>query len=650
MRQFPPEDEATWKSELTIVECALGWREGLTTLCNAGYRANRAFEIVIFRGDSFSATAMMGSDINIDGDFLNSIAHRHSDADGTPEIHRAIITWAANCLRIRRIELQDLALAKLPVVITEALSLNTTQPPDSISGKLIEELKGIGIAIPRLLIPTNEPVFHSFRKTAGAAIHLAEALYEAKFCDIDALNLRGQTPLEVAFTELFDSRCDRWPESFFPAILWMMRHGSPVHRPLEPQKVRPLFALACLYGTDYNYRHRFTEWCWENDETMERLHTKLERVADDDEPMNLAKFWDLFTDSDSESSSDWESSLDWESFALRIDAESSHIWDEDMFPDAVEHAGDSRSYISGDRSISFPASRRSTRSVVDEPSEHESSDSELDGSIRYRGRLQRAPHDAPHNLISEVAQHDLELEDDCDCYCSINGCFPTHMITVLKPYGSIKSWIQIQDEIFSWIHDCGASYHQSHRYIAAACRLEVFSRLGMAHTCCRRDVLFHCVHLSDDTRLELQEEDADSKMQLDLIMEVFDAAIKRYTWWSLRYLWARWWRKLDAILPPLLPWERGLQYCVLQSEMPSDARSPLLQLRELRHAVILKGLGYKGDVDFLDVIKDHVPVLLDLAAPLRITPNVRVGPARSRERPVHSRPARDNRFTRRRSF
>jgi hypothetical protein len=642
MRRFPPEDEAAWKCELTIVECALGWQEGLVTLCNAGYRANHAFEMAIFRGDSFSTTAMMGSDIHIDDRFLNSIAQVHSGKGGTPEIHREIITWAANCLRFRRIELQDLALAKLPVVITEALGLSMTKPPDSISGRLIEELEGIGIAIPRLLLPTSQPVFHSFSKTAGAAIHLAEALYEAKFCEVDALNLSGRTPLEDAFMALFRGRYDRWPEFYLPTILWMMRRGSPVDRPLGPGKVRPLFGLACLYNTNYNEKYRWTTWDWENDETLERLITKLQQAGDDNEQMSADKFWDLFTDSDLESGSDSESSSD-NSFALTIDAGSSRVRDEDMFPDVAEHAGDSSSYISASSSITSSTSRRSSRFAVVEPSEHESSDSELDRSVRYRGSLQRPPRD----LISEVAQHDPELEDDCDCFCSINGCVPTHMIPVLGGRNSIKSWGQIQDDIFSWIHDCGASYHQSHRYIAAACRLEVFSRLGMAHTCCRRDAWLNCAKLSDDVRLELREEDADFNTQLDLIMKAFDAAIKRYTQWSLRYVWARWWRKLDAILPPLLPWERGLRYCVLQSEMPSDERSDLLQLRELRHAAILKGLGYARDVHFLDVIKDYLPGLLDLAAPLRVPPNVRVSPDRSRERPTHSRPARTKKFARR---
>lgn len=134
--------------------------------------------------------------------------------------------------------------------------------------------------------------------------------------------------------------------------------------------------------------------------------------------------------------------------------------------------------------------------------------SESERSIHYHPPLLQR---APWSLITEVARRDLELEDDCNCYCSVNGCFPIHMISIMAGYGSIKTWVQIQNDIFDWISDSSATYQKSHRYVAAAYRLEVFSRLGMVHTCCRRNTEFLCVDVSDDTRVELQEEDFDYK-------------------------------------------------------------------------------------------------------------------------------------------
>lgn len=112
--------------------------------------------------------------------------------------------------------------------------------------------------------------------------------------------------------------------------------------------------------------------------------------------------------------------------------------------------------------------------------------------------------------------------------------------------------------------------------------------------------------------MELQEEDFDYKTQLDLIMSAFDAITARHRGWWLRPIWNRWWGHLDTILPPLLPWERGLRYCVLEPEIPYDRRPALLQLHGWRHIRVLKRLGYAEDVEFLDVIKDHIPGVLDL--------------------------------------
>ncbi|KAK3369420.1 heterokaryon incompatibility protein-domain-containing protein [Lasiosphaeria ovina] len=232
----------------------------------------------------------------------------------------------------------------------------------------------------------------------------------------------------------------------------------------------------------------------------------------------------------------------------------------------------------------------------DRSSAHE--DSEDDFGIRLRAPQREPFPRAPQYLIREVARHDDNLEDDCKCYCSTNGCTPIHMFSVLAGFSAVKTWAQIQDDIFSWIYDTDASYQQR-------CR-----RLGMAHTCCRRDTHFICVDLDEDTRQELREEDANFKAQLDLIMSAFDAVMAQVSRKPLRSVWWRWWSQLDRILPPLLPWERGLQYCPLKPAMPSDQRSALLETREIRQFLVLKRKGYSKHVDFLDVIKDHLTQLL----------------------------------------
>jgi hypothetical protein len=103
------------------------------------------------------------------------------------------------------------------------------------------------------------------------------------------------------------------------------------------------------------------------------------------------------------------------------------------------------------------------------------------------------------------------------------------------------------------------------------------------------------------------EDDRDCKTQLDLIMDAFDFILERHQHGSFRSLWEQLWSKLDGILHPLLPWEWALQYCTLSPEVSTVQKSTLLQLREVRHGVRLRQIGYALDVDFLDVIRDRLP-------------------------------------------
>jgi len=155
-----------------------------------------------------------------------------------------------------------------------------------------------------------------------------------------------------------------------------------------------------------------------------------------------------------------------------------------------EDANNDTSHLGGSMDCNIEANEDQSPSNYTRVSPYEGSEaSESERSIHYHPPLLQR---APWSLITEVARRDLELEDDCNCYCSVNGCFPIHMISIMAGYGSIKTWVQIQNDIFDWISDSSATYQKSRKYVAAACRLEVFSRLGMAHTCCRRNTEF-CV-------------------------------------------------------------------------------------------------------------------------------------------------------------
>ncbi|KAK0631227.1 hypothetical protein B0T14DRAFT_207 [Immersiella caudata] len=587
IRRFPPADEGSWECELSIVECAIGWPEGLSMLCNAGYSVKLAFEVVILRNDVSSAEVMIESDFPITKHHLRSISKKHNPL-GMTELHKRLIDWTVSTLTTRRMELQRLATTKLPARILTELGLVVTRPPDSIAARLVEELESIGISIPSILHATTAPVFHCFSAFTGGSGRLYRLLYGAGFNEIDAWDRSGKTPLDIALGHLFTNRTHHWPLSACKYIVRMIRHGACVTRALHlgGTRVRPLFALACLYSTNYNDKRRWTQWNWGDDEDFLEMLEALKTVGKPgNQYIENVQVRDL-------------------------------LWDLGLKSDGSPIGSSSASYASSytSRGASAPtvlgeskSSETSFTSGSPPDSDEESgSDATFDPNTSgLRSRFQRAPR----GLISVVARRDRNLEDDCECYCSTNGCLPIHMISVLGGYSTIKTWARIQDDVFDWIDDCDASFDQARKYVAAACRLEVFSRLGMAHTCCRMNALFQCSHQSEETKMELREEDSDFNDQLELIMVAFNALLARHKHWPAASIWAQWWRKLDPMLPPLLPWERGLQYCSLPTS--GDDLSRLLDLREMRHAVALRRMGYPKNADFLDVIKDHLPGLLN---------------------------------------
>lgn len=187
------------------------------------------------------------------------------------------------------------------------------------------------------------------------------------------------------------------------------------------------------------------------------------------------------------------------------------------------------------------------------------------------------------SIISMVArQCNPTQRDSCDCWCSSGGCLPLHkfqsQITLLDsnappPYAPTivfsvtKTWYEISEALWAWIQDCHLDYNQTRQYLRDACRLEVFTRLGMAHTCCQFTFVYHNRTINTDglpvlmsqkdrnTRQELQEEDRELSDQLEIIMTAYDQAWELYTGTSKAF-WEWWWAKLQVLLPEIPTSER----------------------------------------------------------------------------------------------
>ena len=161
--------------------------------------------------------------------------------------------------------------------------------------------------------------------------------------------------------------------------------------------------------------------------------------------------------------------------------------------------------------------------------------------------------------------------DTCRCACSYAGCLPLHKfrngiamrrrrdITSWAVRWAPKRWTRISETTISWTDDCQLSESQKTDFLRDACRLEVFTRLGMGHTCCIFEATSSTFprrqERDEETCRELDEEDVELREQLELIMEAYDKAAAMYSG-AIEEFWAWWWATLQALLPEIPAEER----------------------------------------------------------------------------------------------
>lgn len=150
-----------------------------------------------------------------------------------------------------------------------------------------------------------------------------------------------------------------------------------------------------------------------------------------------------------------------------------------------------------------------------------------------------------------------------------------------------------------WLSLCGLDEGQSELCYKEAFRLEVFDRLGMAHTCCGHQKSF--MDENDQKQLREEDEDSELKEQLDTIIQVYQ---NRYTKHSggLKDFWKGIVQDLDGILPELIPEERCRYHCLSWREYRDYGSSKERELHDLRMAKEKEALAKKDylGLDFID--------------------------------------------------
>ena len=224
-------------------------------------------------------------------------------------------------------------------------------------------------------------------------------------------------------------------------------------------------------------------------------------------------------------------------------------------------------------------------------------------------------------LIQQTSKLCNPLDTDrCDCYCSTSGCLPLHMFgmgcTQLDNHDACKYYTtesQAQT-LQTWVDLCDLDHDGVEHYYTGFCRLELFDRLGMVHTCCLSKYPGFLHPKAQDDKAEVQEvqdDDTELKEQLNLLMIVFRAFRKKHLG-QLKSVLTDWFEELETILPALRPEDRCRNLCLQGWTYREYERSGRMhQMKQKLHDErmelernVLEKRGYSG-MDFFDVIKLH---------------------------------------------
>ena len=209
----------------------------------------------------------------------------------------------------------------------------------------------------------------------------------------------------------------------------------------------------------------------------------------------------------------------------------------------------------------------------------------------------------------------LDYRDHCDCFCSSGGCTP--MQSLLKGFndrnrhGSIKDpesyriWPDRMELVDLW-NRCSPSTQDLDFNYREACHFEIFSRLGMRHTCCKFTHSHDCHDDNEialghgyalalqnfDDKADLLDEDRQSKAQLDCIMQTYrDLEIQ----FGARFevFWSSWWEIIEDFIPSEVWVHDGRRFVRQESELLPIYESELVsKLADIRQRVSTGMLRY----------------------------------------------------------
>lgn len=171
------------------------------------------------------------------------------------------------------------------------------------------------------------------------------------------------------------------------------------------------------------------------------------------------------------------------------------------------------------------------------------------------------------SILQLCAQyHSVFPRDDCVCYCSNGGCSQiTSLIKHVRHWNisgehrhrklrTYSLW-ETKTDLFRLWMDCCPQFLPHGCAFSDLCRIELFDRLGMRHTCCKfeyepystcRGSKLHVLEYTE--AVELREEDTYSEVKLRSLMRLYEKLCLHYEN-DFETFWKTWWIVLDSFVP-----------------------------------------------------------------------------------------------------
>lgn len=234
----------------------------------------------------------------------------------------------------------------------------------------------------------------------------------------------------------------------------------------------------------------------------------------------------------------------------------------------------------------------------------------------YLGAMIEADFNRFSKRLTDACKYEFAT-DQCKCICSRVGCVPPFMFwrccDDLTTCGSTSRCKDRFNRRFTnlrnWTKTWFFSKAEKERCYRSICRLELFERLGMAHTCCygsKQNIL--------DAET-IQSEDKLSILQLEQLMRAYRIMRKILLKLPIEKFWGIWWKVVDVILPPLFP-EEACRWVPDSHEdykpLLTGRRATMTKRRDDMWVDMLQVSDY-GGFDFEDVIRFHFTKALVLS-------------------------------------